>query len=137
MGLVQSFSSAVGKKMKDAQAEMMEQQMARQLCMQNEMRKKQIAMQLALGRERFWYYTIFVSGVATACTLGALITKNPKLIAPLWPLGMGYWFQKDMTSGVIMDRAIKEAEEILLQDPSFMNMPGGMPTVQEIIKKSG
>jgi hypothetical protein len=54
MGLVQSFSSAVGKKMKDAQAEMMEQQMARQLCMQNEMRKKQIAMQLALGRERFW-----------------------------------------------------------------------------------
>ena len=50
---------------------------------------------------------------------------------------MGYWFQKDMTSGVIMDRAIKEAEEILLQDPSFMKMPGGMPTVQEIIKKSG
>jgi len=42
-----------------------------------------------------------------------------------------------MTSGVIMNRAIKEADQILGENPEFMRMPGGMPSIEEIIKKSG
>ena len=63
--------------------------------------------------------------------------KDPRPLLPLWPIGIAYWFQHDMTSGVIMNRAIKEADQILGENPEFMRMPGGMPSIEEIIKKSG
>ena len=60
MGLsqsIQNFSekipNAISDKMKSAQEVAMRAQMERQLAMQNEMRKKQIAMQLAIAKCRF------------------------------------------------------------------------------------
>ncbi|CAG5104769.1 Oidioi.mRNA.OKI2018_I69.chr1.g1523.t1.cds [Oikopleura dioica] len=120
--------------MKDAQNEMMGAQMSRQLKMQGAMREKQMCFQVAMARQRFWYYQLFASGVAFGCIAGALKTKNAKLVAPLWPIGIGYSFQHDMAYGNLMDRARLEAEEILLQKPDWLQMPGGMPTVEELSK---
>ena len=60
MGLTQSIQSipaAVGAKIEEAQGKMMKTQMARQLAMQNAMRTRQIAMQLALAKERLFVCT--------------------------------------------------------------------------------
>ena len=82
----------------------------------------------------FKYYRLFASGVAFGCIAGAIKTKKPQLIAPLWPIGIGYSFQYDAAYGSLMDRARLEAEAILLQKPDWLLMPGGMPSVDELSK---
>ena len=150
MGLSQSLQKVpetIGAKMKDAQNEMMGAQMGRQLKMQSAMREKQMCFQVAMARQRFWvslykrlsarifqYYQLFAGGVAFGCIAGAIKTKNPKLVAPIWPIGVAYSFQYDAAYGTLMDRARLEAEEILLEKPDWLLMPGGMPTVEELSK---
>lgn len=68
-------------------------------------------------------------------TAGAIKTRNPKFLAPLWPIGIMYWFQSDMTNGVIMNRAIREADDILAAQPDYLRMPGGMPSMEDFEKK--
>ena len=67
--------------------------------MQNEMRERQMAMQIGAARKRFEYYAIFVTPLALLLPIAAIKTKNPKLIAPLWPLSIGTAFQYDMAHG--------------------------------------
>ena len=52
--LAEKFPNEISAKMKNAQESAMRAQMERQLNMQNEMRKKQIAMQLAIAKTRFF-----------------------------------------------------------------------------------
>ncbi|CBY15802.1 unnamed protein product, partial [Oikopleura dioica] len=137
MGLSQSLQQVpetIGAKMKEAQNEMMNAQMGRQLNMQSAMREKQMCFQVAMARQRFWYYQLFASGVAFGCIAGAIKTKKPQLVAPIWPIGIAYSFQYDAAYGNLMDRARLEAEEILLQKPDWLLMPGGIPSVEELSK---
>ena len=77
MGISQSIQNLAEKvpkeisaKMKDAQESAMRAQMERQLNMQNEMRKKQIAMQLAIAKTRFFVrLTLFNSSQLIGRTL--------------------------------------------------------------------
>ena len=65
-------------------------------------RQLQLATQIAMARERFWYFSKFAYLAAFVLTLGAILTKNPKIAAPLAPIGFAYAFQYDMCYGNMM-----------------------------------
>ena len=58
--LAEKVPNEISAKMKNAQESAMRAQMERQLNMQNEMRKKQIAMQLAIAKTRFFVRPLFL-----------------------------------------------------------------------------
>ena len=126
---------SVGTKVKEAQSEMMITQMRRQLIMQNEMRERGISMQLAMARRQFQYWTVFVTPLALILPIAAIKTKKPQLIAPLWPLGIVTTFQYDMAHGSGVIEARKEAELIMKHQRELLEVPNGMPSVDDIVNK--
>lgn len=76
-----------------------------------------------MGRQTFKYYSGFYYTVAFLCTVGAIKTKNPKLIIPLIPLSFVYAFQYDMCYGDMMERAIKEADALIVDNPYKFYLP--------------
>lgn len=68
-------------------------------------RQTQMAMQVALGRERFCYFQEFFCMVVPLCILGAYLKKEPKLLGPILPLSFAYAFQYDMFYGKMFERA--------------------------------
>jgi uncharacterized membrane protein len=65
-------------------------------------RQLQLATQIAMTRERFWYFSNFAYVAAVGLTLGAIIRKDPRIAAPLVPIGFAYAFQYDMCYGNMM-----------------------------------
>ena len=65
---------------------------ANQIEMAMKQRQAQIAMGQAMGREQFHYYSILVGLVYFFLPLGAIKTHNPKMLAPLLPLGFMWTF---------------------------------------------
>ena len=126
----------MGSKVKETQSEMMITTMRRQLIMQNEMRERGISMQLAMARRQFQYWTVFVTPLALLLPIAAIKTKKPQLIAPLWPLGIVTTFQYDMAHGSGVIEARKEAELIMKQQRELLEVPNGMPSVEDIINKN-
>merc|ERR1712000_83412 len=134
--------------MKEVQGDMMAMQLKRQLAMQNEMRERMVTMQIGIARERLNYYQLFYWLVAPACIIGA-VKKGPHLFGPVVPLSFAYAFQSDMAYGLpfigkepLMNRARGHAEKILSDtDPylkySVIDLPNGLPTLDDICKKSG
>ena len=92
------IGEAMGKNMK----ENMEGQMKFQKDMILKQRQLQMATNIAMGRERFWYYSNFVHVLSFFLVVGAIKGKDPKLLIPLIPLGFGYGFQYDMCYGTMM-----------------------------------
>ena len=84
MGVSQSLQKVpetIGAKMKEAQNEMMNAQMGRQLKMQSAMREKQMCFQVAMARQRFWvtisqqkypYFSSIIDFLQVALHLAAL-----------------------------------------------------------------
>ena len=137
--------SSVGSNLKQAQSEMMEEQMKRQLAMQNEMRLRQMAMQIGIARERLFYYQIFYFAALFGCTLGAIKMKKPQICAPLVPLSCAYAFQYDMAWGLpdvfaktpLMIAARNHAENIMNNEAEkYLALPNGMPSIDDIINKA-
>ena len=52
-----------------------------------------------MGKERFWYYSVFVGTLACVLPIAAIKQKKPALFGPLLPLGLGWSFQYDMFYG--------------------------------------
>ena len=77
-------------------------------------RQMQLATQVAMGRERFWYYQWFFITAVVGLTLGALKNKNPMALGPLVPLGFAYAYQKDMLYGDMMNRVQTGVDELLV-----------------------
>jgi hypothetical protein len=65
--------------------------------------------------------------------LGASKTKNPKILAPLLPLGFVYAFQYDMVYGNMMERAMATADTLIVEHPMKFAMPphGGIVDPEE------
>ena len=55
-------------------------------------RQAQMAMQTAIGKERFKYFSYFMATLYVALPLGAFKEHNPKLIIPLVPLSLLWCF---------------------------------------------
>ena len=143
MGQVASvISSGMKQTMDENMARQMEFQMQafqttmeRQLIMQNEMRERQMSMQIARAREVVKYFGCFYCIMVTGGLIGAIKTKNPRLLIPAVPLSFVLTFQLDSAYGDLMLRARAEAENILIDERNRLQVPNGMPTFDSIEAK--
>ena len=101
----------------------MDQQMNFQKELILKQRQMQMATQVAMGRERFWYYEKFVYTLSFFLVLGAIKNKNPQLLIPLIPLSFAYAFQYDMCYGTMMERAINTADTLVVDQPMKFVLP--------------
>lgn len=109
-------------------------QMERQILMQNQMRERQMAMQIAWSREFLNYFSAFFTVATVGLTAGAIKRKKPFLLAPIIPLGFIFAYQMDSAYGTLIYRMRGEAENILTSERDRLDMPHGMPTFDSIEK---
>ncbi|XP_070287704.1 plasminogen receptor (KT) isoform X1 [Myotis yumanensis] len=89
-------------------------QLERQLMMQNEMRERQMAMQVAWSREFLKYFGTFFGIAAISLTAGAIKRKKPAFLFPIIPLGFVLTYQYDLGYGTLLQR-MKVVEFLLSQ----------------------
>ncbi|XP_056287928.1 plasminogen receptor (KT) [Pseudoliparis swirei] len=107
-------------------------QMERQMLMQNQMRERQTAMQVAWSREFVKYFGTFFTVTTAGLTLGALKVKKPFLLAPIVPLGFVLAFQMDAAYGTLIYRMRGEAESIMTSEHDRLDLPHGTPNFESI-----
>uniref|UniRef100_A0ACB8ERU5 Uncharacterized protein n=1 Tax=Sphaerodactylus townsendi TaxID=933632 RepID=A0ACB8ERU5_9SAUR len=106
----------------------------RQLLMQNQMRERQLAMQIAWSREFLKYFGAFFGLAAVGLTTGAIKNKKPGLFLPMVPLSFILAYQYDMGYGSLLRRMKGEAENILDTDCALLEMPKGPLTFEGLEK---
>ncbi|KAJ8251984.1 hypothetical protein COCON_G00212960, partial [Conger conger] len=79
-------------------------QLERQIQMQNQMRERQMAMQIAWSREFLNYYGAFFGLATLGLTAGALKRRRPGLFIPVVPLSFILAYQIDLAYGTLMQR---------------------------------
>ncbi|XP_042188349.1 plasminogen receptor (KT) [Callorhinchus milii] len=109
-------------------------QLERQLLMQNEMRQRQVAMQIAWSREFLKYFGTFYGFATVGLTARAVKGKSPGFLAPIIPLSIILVYQYDMAYGTLMTRMKDEAENIIDTEKAKLEMPKGVPTFESIEK---
>ena len=88
-------------------------------------------MNMAMAKERFWYYSLFVGLVWFFVPIGAIKTKNPAMLVPVVITGFGWAFQYDMCYGNLFLRAQKEAERMIKEEPERFFLPQGTGIVEQ------
>ncbi|NXB08907.1 PLRKT protein, partial [Cnemophilus loriae] len=131
MGFV--FSKAMNDSLK-GQQEFMRLQLERQLVLQNLMRERQTAMQIAWTREFLKYFGTFCGIAAAVLTTGAIKRKNPAVLLPMLPLGFVFSYQYDMGYGTLLQRIKGEAENILDTQSTLLELPKGPLTYEDLEK---
>ncbi|XP_074138954.1 plasminogen receptor (KT) [Sminthopsis crassicaudata] len=135
MGFI--FSKYMNESMKQQQEFMLmnaQLQMERQLTIQNEMRERQMAMQIAWTREFLKYFGTFFGLAVFGLTVGAIKKKQPVFFFPVVPLSFVFAYQYDMGYGTLLQRMKGEAEHILDIENSKLQLPKGMITFETIEK---
>ncbi|XP_077004378.1 plasminogen receptor (KT) [Tamandua tetradactyla] len=135
MGFI--FSKSMNENLKTQQEFMLMNsrlQLERQLMMQNEMRERQMAMQIAWSREFLKYFGTFFGMAAISLTAGAVKKKKPVLLFPIVPLGFILTYQYDLGYGTLLQRMKGEAENILETEKSKLQLPRGMITFESLEK---
>ncbi|XP_048451006.1 plasminogen receptor (KT) [Rhincodon typus] len=107
-------------------------QLERQMLMQNEMRQRQVAMQIAWSREFIKYFGTFLGLSTIGLTIGALKKKRPGILVPIVPLSFIFAYQCDLAYGTLMIRMKDEAENIIDTEQTLLEMPKGVPTFESI-----
>uniref|UniRef100_A0A667IAW4 Plasminogen receptor with a C-terminal lysine n=1 Tax=Lynx canadensis TaxID=61383 RepID=A0A667IAW4_LYNCA len=105
MGFI--FSKSMNENMKNQQEFMLMNarlQLERQLMMQNEMRERQMALQIAWSREFLKYFGTFFGIAAISLTAGAIRRKKPAFLFPIIPLGFVLTYQYDLGYGTLLQR---------------------------------
>ncbi|XP_070845706.1 plasminogen receptor (KT) [Chaetodon trifascialis] len=109
-------------------------QMERQILMQNQMRERQMAMQVAWSREFLKYFGSFFTVATVGLTAGAIKRKKPLLLVPILPLSFILAFQMDSAYGTLIYRMRGEAESIMASEYDRLDLPHGIPTFDSIEK---
>lgn len=109
-------------------------QLERQLMLQNEMRERQMAMQIAWSREFLKYFGTFFGLTTISLTAGAMRLKKPAFLLPIVPLSFIFTYQYDLGYGTLLQRMKGEAEDILQTEKSKLQLPGGMITFESLEK---
>ncbi|KAM9167343.1 LOW QUALITY PROTEIN: plasminogen receptor (KT) [Mergus octosetaceus] len=99
-------------------------QLEGQLLMQNQMRERQTAMQIAWTREFLKYFGTFFGLAAIGLTAGAIKKKNPGILLPMY----------DMGYGTLLQRIKGEAENLLDTQSALLEPPKGPLTFEELEK---
>lgn len=113
------IGEAIGNNMKKNMQEQM--QFQKELILKQ--RQMQMATQIAMARERFWYFQWFYYVAAIGLLVGSLAQKKPKILAPLVPLSFAYAFQYDMCYGRMMERAMETADTLIVEHPLKFALP--------------
>uniref|UniRef100_G1KCE1 Plasminogen receptor with a C-terminal lysine n=1 Tax=Anolis carolinensis TaxID=28377 RepID=G1KCE1_ANOCA len=135
MGFI--FSKSMNENLKNQQEFMIMNsrlQLERQLLMQNQMRERQMAMQIAWTREFLKYFGAFSGLAAVGLTVGAIKRKKPAFFLPMVPLSFILAYQYDMGYGSLLKRMKSEAESILDTESTTLEMPKGPLTFESIEK---
>ncbi|XP_018578237.1 plasminogen receptor (KT) [Anoplophora glabripennis] len=104
----------------------------RQLQMRNQMREREVALQIAKSRELFfWYGAFYLTSVAWALT-SYRYKRKPIYLASLVPLTFVVAYQADLAYGNKLHRIIVEAEHILQFENDLLALPLGVPTASSI-----
>ncbi|KAL2294403.1 hypothetical protein Nmel_008133, partial [Mimus melanotis] len=113
----------------------------RQLVLQNLMRERQTAMQIAWTREFLKYFGTFFGLAAVVLTTGAVKRKNPAVLLPILPLSFVFCYQYDMGYGTLLQRIkgiegdwFNEAENILDKQSTLLELPKGSLTFEDLEK---
>ena len=118
MGISDSIAS-MAKNQRDMQIEMAMKQ-----------RQAQLAMQQAIGKERFKYYSALYGLAWIGLPLGAMKKKNPATLIPLFPMTFAWLFQYDMFYGTLLVRASREAARTIKEEPECFYLPEGNGIVE-------
>ncbi|KAF5912768.1 hypothetical protein HPG69_007758 [Diceros bicornis minor] len=108
--------------------------MERQLTLQNEMRERLMAMQIAWSREFLKYFGTFFGIAAFSLTSGAIKRKKPAFLVPIVPLGFIFAYQYDLGYGTLLQRMKGEAENVLDTEKSKLQLPKGTITFESLEK---
>ncbi|XP_045158865.1 plasminogen receptor (KT)-like [Mercenaria mercenaria] len=114
--------------MEKSQSEMLE----RQIQMQNQMRERQAAMMIARSRDMFQWWSAFYATLAVMGIAGFVKKKSPAALAPLVPFGFIVGYQYDLAYSTKMQRCRAEAERVMEQEGSYIQLPHNLPTLQSI-----
>lgn len=115
MGIAESMNANMKKNM-EAQMQFQKELILKQ-------RQAQLAMQIALGRERLWYFQSFLALAALGLTALAFKKRDVRAIFPLVPMTFAYAFQYDMLYGDMMERAQRCADELIIESPLKFALP--------------
>eukprot|EP00095_Tigriopus_kingsejongensis_P001643 maker-scaffold121_size336169-snap-gene-2.37 protein:Tk01643 transcript:maker-scaffold121_size336169-snap-gene-2.37-mRNA-1 annotation:"hypothetical protein L798_15617" len=106
--------------------------MERQIQMQNQMRERMAAIQVARAREMFVWLGSFYGLATVAMIRGFQTTKRPGVLAPLLPLTFLLGYQADLAYGTKLNRIKSEAENILMFERDLIEMPTGLPSISSL-----
>jgi len=120
------------KKNQEFMLEMNRITMERQIQMQDQMRERMVAQQVAKAREMFLWLGSFYVLAGGGMLAGFLRTKKPVAIAPLLPLTFLVGYQADLAYGSKMNRIKAEAENIMQYERDLIEIPSGLPTLSSI-----
>ncbi|NXM31929.1 PLRKT protein, partial [Oxyruncus cristatus] len=102
--------------------------------LQNLMRERQAAMQIASTREFLKYFGTFFGLSAVVLTTGAMKRKNPAFLMPILPLSFVFAYNYDMGYGTLLQRIKGEAENILDTQSTLLELPKGPLTFEDLEK---
>merc|ERR1719336_1200412 len=106
--------------------------MERQIQMQDQMRERMAAQQIAKARELFLWFGSFYAVAGGAMLAAFARTKKPTAIAPLLPLTFLVGYQADLAYGSKVNRIKAEAENILQYERDLTDCPAGLPSLSSI-----
>jgi len=128
-------SRAVEKNMKSNQEFMLEMNritVERQLQMQNQMRERMAAMQIAKNRELLNWFGSFYLLTAAGMLTGYKKSRRPGILVPLVPLSFIFAYQIDLAYGNKLHRIRGEAENIINYESELLELPCNLPSLSTI-----
>lgn len=120
------------EKNKKFMTELQSIQMERQIHMQDQMRLRMQAMQLARAREMFYWWATFYGLGLIGAILVVRKTKRKAALFPFFPLTFIVGYQADLAYGSKMKRIRDEASFIMQFEPDLLEQPGGVPSASSI-----
>lgn len=122
------------KKNQEFMLQLQKLQIERQIHVQNQMRERMAAMQIARSRELlYWLGSFYV-----IATVGMIIsyrrTKRTGTLIPIFPLTYIVAYQADLAYGSKLIRIQGEAENILQFENELVGLPQGIPNFVTIEK---
>merc|ERR1739844_187545 len=100
--------------------------------MQNQMRERMVASQVAGAREMFLWLGGFYVIAGSGMIAGFARTKKPAAIVPLLPLTFIVGYQADLAYGSKVNRIKAEAENIMQYERDLIEIPSGLPSLSSI-----
>ena len=116
-------SSSIENKMSNSMEKNLENSLLKQRALQLKLREIQLATQFAIGKDRFYFFSVFYFVAFLGLNTIALKTKKPQVIVPLVPLSFIWAYQFDMYYLNKMKRIQKEASRLLKDEPELFYIP--------------